>query len=265
MFDDGKVMAITYDFIVAHKSGQTWINPVPQTGMSPCRTSKGTFDDKAFAKCHTSARKYFLLSLFQIPTEDEDADEGPKKGRTSAPVPGPTGHMPPHRLDPERNEKFDGWAARYLKTIALSKNPDELVQWDNVNDDLLTKLSEGNPELYASILKTVSELQAKFAAEANKAPAGPNAATETTATTTGQQTTQTAATKPMRPDGYPDPTKEPEAFLVFCDKRMARINDAGELHLVFEKEIDPATDGIMQPDYQELQAMFKRHEQRLEK
>jgi hypothetical protein len=52
--------------------------------MSTCRNTKGGFDDKAANKCHTAARKYFLLGLFQVPTgedyrqpaHDGDADSG---------------------------------------------------------------------------------------------------------------------------------------------------------------------------------------------
>jgi hypothetical protein len=54
-----------------------------QTGMSRCRDSKGGFDDKSMNKCHTAARKYFLLALFQIPTGDiDDADSA--DGQTGA-------------------------------------------------------------------------------------------------------------------------------------------------------------------------------------
>src|SRR5215831_8863335 len=77
MFDDDNVIAIEYAFTVAHASGETWPHAIKQTGVSTCRNSKGGWDDKALNKCHTAARKYFLLSLFQIPTgEEEDADRG---------------------------------------------------------------------------------------------------------------------------------------------------------------------------------------------
>jgi hypothetical protein len=77
MFDDGGVIAIEYAFSVAHESGETWPHQLRQTGVSRCRDSKGGWDDKSLNKCHTAARKYFLLSLFQIPTgEESDADKG---------------------------------------------------------------------------------------------------------------------------------------------------------------------------------------------
>lgn len=74
---DGAALAIAYEFFVCHESGDTLpIVPV-HTGVAAAKTSKGSFDDKAANKCHTAARKYFLLSLFQIPTgdyADPDAD-----------------------------------------------------------------------------------------------------------------------------------------------------------------------------------------------
>jgi ERF superfamily len=77
MFDNDNVIAVEYAFSVVHASGEAWPHQLRQTGVSRCRDSKGGWDDKALNKCHTAARKYFLLSLFQIPTGDEeDADRG---------------------------------------------------------------------------------------------------------------------------------------------------------------------------------------------
>lgn len=81
MFDQEGVIAIKYEFEVAHESGETWPRRLHQTGVSRCRDSKGGWDDKSLNKCHTAARKYFLLSLFQIPTgEEDDADSGGSDG-----------------------------------------------------------------------------------------------------------------------------------------------------------------------------------------
>ncbi len=80
MFDDDNVIAVEYAFTVAHASGETWPHALRQTGVSTCRNSKGGWDDKSLNKCHTAARKYFLLSLFQIPTgEEDDADQGDRR------------------------------------------------------------------------------------------------------------------------------------------------------------------------------------------
>jgi hypothetical protein len=59
------VIAVEYSFTVAHVSGETWPHALRQTGVSTCRNTKGGWDDKALNKCHTAARKYFLLALFR--------------------------------------------------------------------------------------------------------------------------------------------------------------------------------------------------------
>src|SRR6266853_1601488 len=86
MFDDDNVIAVEYAFTVAHASGETWPHVIKQTGVSTCRNSKGGWDDKSLNKCHTAARKYFLLALFQIPTDDEDDADQDKNDRRPAPA-----------------------------------------------------------------------------------------------------------------------------------------------------------------------------------
>jgi hypothetical protein len=83
MLDNDSVIAITYEFVVAHESGEVWPQRLRQTGASRCRDTKGGWDDKAVNKCHTAARKYFLLSLFQVPTGDET---DPDQDGTAGPV-----------------------------------------------------------------------------------------------------------------------------------------------------------------------------------
>ena len=81
MFDDDRMVAIEYEFTIAHRSGEVWPDRPKQTGLCRCRDSKGGFDDKSFNKCHTAARKYFLLALFQIATgEEDDADRDHNTG-----------------------------------------------------------------------------------------------------------------------------------------------------------------------------------------
>lgn len=88
--NDTGILAVRYEFTVMHSSGDA-LDPVQMTGMSRAKDSKGGFDDKAANKCHTAARKYFLLGLYNIPSgdyPDPDADETPagpeKKGRAAA-------------------------------------------------------------------------------------------------------------------------------------------------------------------------------------
>jgi hypothetical protein len=72
------VMIATYEFTIGHVSGATF-GPLRQSGMANIKNHKGTLDDKCLNKCHTSARKYFILGLFQVPAGDlpeSDSDEG---------------------------------------------------------------------------------------------------------------------------------------------------------------------------------------------
>jgi ERF superfamily len=81
MFDQDRVIAVEYEFTIAHSSGEVWPDRPRQTGMSGCRHRNGAFDDKCLNKCHTAARKYFLMALFQIATGDTpDADKGENDG-----------------------------------------------------------------------------------------------------------------------------------------------------------------------------------------
>lgn len=101
---EGRLLAVTYSFRLVHKSGVTSPEVYRRTGMSLYKNERGNYDDKAANKCQTAARKYFILSLFLIPTgEDPDAHDGEAKapigGATkdrSAPVPAPK--APPRPL-----------------------------------------------------------------------------------------------------------------------------------------------------------------------
>lgn len=155
---DGAALAITYEFVLAHKDGETWPDKPKQTGMAAARNSKGGFDDKAANKCHTAARKYFTLALFQIPTGDyDDADKD--EDRPAATVQTIKPRENPHvtqprdvndyqeRIDPATGEVVDcipvhlhrspklkvadarPVAETLLHAMRSCKTADELVSW----------------------------------------------------------------------------------------------------------------------------------------
>lgn len=90
---DGSVLSISYEFVLAHSSGDFWPEKPVLTGMCSCKNTKGGIDDKASNKCQTAARKYFLLGLFCIPTGQYDADAD-----GDAPVP----HHEPEHVPPTK-------------------------------------------------------------------------------------------------------------------------------------------------------------------
>lgn len=72
--NDG-LLEVTFDFRIAHISGAQWPHPIQATGIAAARVKNGGPDDKAWNKCLTAAHKYFLLTLFKVPTGDfPDAD-----------------------------------------------------------------------------------------------------------------------------------------------------------------------------------------------
>jgi len=65
------------------------------------------------------------------------------------------------------------------------------------------------------------------------------------------------------PKGCPDPSKDPEGFLAWADKRLASISDPDYLPVVYAAEIGLASCELMQPDQKELQEILDRHCDRL--
>ena len=128
---EGNLMEAVYEFTLHHASGET-STPIRQTGLSSLRNSKGGYDDKALNKCHTTARKYFILGLFQIPTglaDDADAEED----------------RPPVNAAEQAAKAF---SAKAIKEVGACKTADALSEW-------LAKWS-----------KHVDKLRASFADEA---------------------------------------------------------------------------------------------------
>jgi hypothetical protein len=87
--DKGSTLAIVYEFTIVNEHGEQW-PPITWTAISRLRDQKGITDDKAAAKCHTQAEKYFCIKQFKIRTSDaidNDAGDGavthlPKKDST---------------------------------------------------------------------------------------------------------------------------------------------------------------------------------------
>ena len=77
--EKGSVLAIVYHFSLVHESGEM-APPVEWTAIQRLRDQKGTTDDKAAAKCHTQAEKYFCIKQFKIRVAEDlpDGQHHPK-------------------------------------------------------------------------------------------------------------------------------------------------------------------------------------------
>jgi ERF superfamily len=193
-------VAVTYEFSIIHESGEMWPERPRFTGMSMARDSKGNWDDKAINKCHTAARKYFLLSLFQVPSGDfDDADPDPPQTQGStqgdanqrqekSPVPGPKDATPerdarnqatqqaaqtsqkalddgiPHKIILGQGAGADQWASAFIKAIGKCTSQDEIKRWDAANDQALQAMSQHFSEVYdaisAAVERRISDLEA---------------------------------------------------------------------------------------------------------
>lgn len=139
---EGRILAVTYGFRLVHKSGAVSPRVYQRTGMSLYKNERGNYDDKAANKCQTAARKYFLLSLFLIPT-GEDADGHDGEART--PTGGATKDRSPPRPIPAAAPAttiapYQNYAAGLSPEPAQAQPPAEPVPQDaSKNEDGSTK------------------------------------------------------------------------------------------------------------------------------
>lgn len=183
MFDDGRVVAVRYEFTIVHKSGEIWPERPRYTGMSSCRNTKGGFDDKCFNKCHTSARKYFLIGLFQIPTGDETADPDTgevSNGKGAAPqqqqsrpvrrAPTPEGKTAPHRIPIVQDEAPQSWSERFVAFIGKAADKAEIDQWFSTNEAVFKILKEKHLDVYNRLLDAMDSREAALSAPSEAPP-----------------------------------------------------------------------------------------------
>ena len=162
LLDNGNVIFATYDFTVIHKSGEVWPFPQRQTGTSKVRDSKGGYDDKGLNKCHTAARKYFLLSLFQIPTTDEDDadrgdnDYGERKAKApkakAAPAQASMEKAIPHEVPRPAGIKAVDWGGVFVGHLKMCETTAEIDTWMACNDKALKDLETLAPAIYDRIV-----------------------------------------------------------------------------------------------------------------
>jgi phage recombination protein Bet len=189
------------------------------------------------------------------PSEISHPDNGEEDNRDRAKMAAETPmskHQKPHAIVPEDNDTFEKWTGRYLAGLEGAVSVAELVEWDNLNDAPLATISNKSKPHYNRIMNRFEELKAKLQRDSiSTGPIVPPAPKTETVTST-------------RPDGCPDPKKEPDAFLTWADKRLAPILDAEQVEIVFCEIIDPASEGLeFPPDQEALQAILAKHQKRL--
>lgn len=150
------LMEATYDFVLHHKSGAQ-AAPIRHTGLASLRNTKGGYDDKALNKCHTAARKYFILGLFQIPTglaADPDEDED-RPGQTPAPAPQRTA-APQSKTAANPAEEWAGKQSAVIRTLSTVQ---ALGEWEKKNDPHMDRLKKTAPKAHADLEALLGEMR----------------------------------------------------------------------------------------------------------
>jgi hypothetical protein len=268
-------VAVTYEFSIIHESGEMWPERPRFTGMSMARDSKGNWDDKCLNKAHTAARKYFLLSLFQVPSGDfDDADPGPaqvdaNQRAEKAPVPGPTSsgakdvapersaqdqaaqHAArasqkatedgiPHKIILGQGAGADQWASAFIKAISKCESEDEIKRWDSANDQALQSMSQHYPDVYEAISSAVerrlSDLQAP--PPASKPGLGNGS-------------------------GMPDPKEDVQGAMQWVANQLQQLKSWEGAKAFWNQYVAPRDKEFDQLDWEMLMDEWKRTEQRL--
>lgn len=253
---------VTYEFSIFHTSGEVWPEKPRFTGMCIGRNSKGDYDDKAINKAHSAARKYFLLSLFQVPSGDfDDADEGPattrqqpsqteradpvkqpKYAERPRTVPGPASPTKepvvderlPHKIGFAPGMTADIWASTYVRAIGMATSQQEISEWDGLNDATLQRLSDKYPEVYEQV-KAVAD----------------------------QRMEQLAPPLEAVPSGMPDPKEDPGAALNWIAQGLVDSKTLQQAENFWNSAVAPREKDFDPVDWELLLEEFKRNEIRL--
>lgn len=123
--EKGSTLAVVYNFTIVNDDGECWPD-ITWTALCRLRDGKGTTDDKAAAKCHTQAEKYFCIKQFKIRTNDRiDSDAGPAPARDDEPHLGEVQQTPPQGRLPKAK------AGDLYRT--LEQEVDKLTTQDAIN------------------------------------------------------------------------------------------------------------------------------------
>ena len=242
-------LAVTYEFSIFHESGEVWPDRPRFTGMCIARNSKGDFDDKALNKCHTAARKYFLLSLFQVPSGDFDDNDADGDGKSrAAPVPAPqpktepkpqppvekAASADPHKILLGPGVGADAWATTFIQTIGMAKDRDAINKMDTANDSALSKIETGYPEIYERIRTAVERRLSDLAAQG-----------------------------PLGNSALPYLREDPQAAINWIAQQLLSLKDYDGAEMFWNNAVAPHEKDFSISDWELLLAEWRRTEARL--
>lgn len=276
MFDGGSTVSVRYEFTVVHKSGQIWPERPLVTGMSRCRDSKGGFDDKTFNKCHTAARKYFLISLFQIPVEDaNDADDHEPGGgeqrqpserpRPTRRPPSPDGKATPGVVPIVDGEAPTAWAERFKKACGEADSLATIQKWYDANVAIFDKIKKFKDDkidgqaIYDGLIDFMDALEVKLTGggkEATEEKAPPKEA---------HQKRQRRAPapppveEPQEPEEGADASDETALWLESLENAYGACEDAEALGEAQAKHMTPKKGEVSQEAWADAVKITRKH------
>lgn len=155
-FDDAKgMLEVIYEMFIFHESGVQWEERPRQTGHARAKDSKGGWDDKALNKCSTAARKYFILSLFNIPTSDiADADEERSDYQGDGQDASDDQRRSPPRIDQKEAAKkaMKDWCDVAKQEIGALNSEKDFVNWEAKNQETLDRVYSKSEDMYNELM-----------------------------------------------------------------------------------------------------------------
>jgi hypothetical protein len=247
LFDNDKMLSITYEFTIVNDDGDAWPERMVKTAIARLVDSKGTADDKAANKCHTAAQKYFFLQLFKIKTRDaatDDADRGEETGRQTPKAPNPNAapaEVPKGpRAIPTESITLGAFADEYVKGVTSADNMEVVSKWESLNETALGIVKEKRAELFDWITAHVAAHITKFQP---------------------QQQMQAERPKAPNPDSAPAGEQEP-SWRQKTYNAIADCKDAGSIYDV-EETIKLEEGKVPPADWEAVQAAIKQAKQRI--
>jgi hypothetical protein len=165
---------VTYAFSLHHSSGVAWQHKIPQTGVARHGFRSGGIDDKALNKCHSAARKYFMLALFQIPTDDipeadQDGEERParqvehatlrREGTEPMENSGPPIEAPQSANGEAERQRTLGrlWLKNAKLEIGDCGSEESLGTWEKKHAGTIVKLRGVDEKMHRELLTTIQD------------------------------------------------------------------------------------------------------------
>lgn len=157
---DGQLMEANYAFTLTHKSG-VQSSVIRHTGLAAVRNSKGGYDDKSLNKCHTAARKYFILSLFQIPTglaDDPDEQEDQPDERPAPKVAPARTAAPQSKTAKSPAEEWAGNQSIFIRTLSMER----ITDWEKKNESTMNRLKGADPKAFEALETVIADRRAEL-------------------------------------------------------------------------------------------------------